>query len=96
MDLDLLQECEEAAEDLLRLQAGENQGRGIPCVRTLCVYVRRGDLGRAQQLCRKENTRLRNYPRVRGFIGLTLNDLFLREGLEPVATDYRGTTEEEY
>lgn len=87
MDLETLEECEDLARDLEELQAKENDGRGVSCVRTLCVYLRRGDLRPAQALCHNEWDKIRNYPPLALQIFDGLEELLIRERLPGLEID---------
>ncbi|MGD9684521.1 MAG: hypothetical protein AB7W16_25435 [Candidatus Obscuribacterales bacterium] len=52
------------ADELDRLQSGENQGRGVSCVRTLIFYLRRQEFDRAKAVARNESDKIRSYPEI--------------------------------
>ncbi|MCA9804114.1 MAG: hypothetical protein KC777_19230 [Cyanobacteria bacterium HKST-UBA02] len=52
------------ADELDRLQSGENQGRGVSCVRTLVFYLRRREFDRAKAVARNESDKIRSYPAI--------------------------------
>lgn len=51
-------------DDLESLQATYNQGRGITCVKTIIVYLRRNELEHATSIRRLEGDKTRSYPDV--------------------------------
>ncbi len=51
----------EAAEELDKLQAAKNDGRGVSCVRTICDYLKRGDITSALAVTFNESDKIRNY-----------------------------------
>ena len=55
------QSMQEAAEDLDKLQATKNDGRGVSCVRTICDYLKHGDITSALAVAVNESDKLRNY-----------------------------------
>ncbi|MBK9141697.1 MAG: hypothetical protein IPM23_04320 [Candidatus Melainabacteria bacterium] len=55
---------EDLAEELDRLQSGENQGRGVSCVRTLIFYLRRKEFDKAKAVARNESDKIRSYPEI--------------------------------
>jgi hypothetical protein len=48
-------------DDLERLQAAHNGGRGIACVQAIITYMRRGDLGSAQVVRQTDGDKTRVY-----------------------------------
>lgn len=55
------QSMQEAAEELDKLQATKNDGRGVSCVRTICDYLKRGDISSALAVAVNESDKLSNY-----------------------------------
>ena len=53
------------ADSLDVLQAEKNDRRGISCVRTLIVYLRRGDIDGAKAVYLNESDKIRNYPDIK-------------------------------
>jgi hypothetical protein len=60
------------ADKLDALQAAENEGRGVRCVRTVCDYLRRGNLEDAKQVAITDWDKIRNYPMVAAFLNETI------------------------
>ncbi len=52
------------ADELDALQAIENDGRGVSCVRTVCLFLRRGDLQEAKSTVNNESDKIRSYPNI--------------------------------
>lgn len=52
------------ADTLAQLQAVENNGRGISCVRSIVIYLRRGEWENAIAIRRLEGDKTRCYPKV--------------------------------
>ena len=50
------------ADKLDALQAEKNDGRGVSCVRTLIMYLRRGEIDTAKAVCLNESDKIRSYP----------------------------------
>lgn len=44
------------------LQAVQNQGRGVDCLRTVCLFLRRGEFGRARSCVLSEMDKIGMYP----------------------------------
>ena len=55
---------EKEIENLDKLQQQKNQGRGISCVRTLIMYLKRGDVDSAKAVYLNESDKIRSYPDV--------------------------------
>ncbi|MDO8558206.1 MAG: hypothetical protein Q7S09_03395 [bacterium] len=49
------------ADRLDVLQAKKNEGRGVSCIRTLIVYLRRGDIDSARAVCLNESDKIKSY-----------------------------------
>lgn len=49
------------AQTLHDMQAGKNSGRGVSCVRTICDYLKRGDISSALAVAVNESDKLSNY-----------------------------------
>lgn len=62
--IELSETLEALAEELQALQAEENGGRGISCVQTVLLYLRRGDPENAAAVLFNEWGKIRNYPRI--------------------------------
>lgn len=70
--LDRPQECrvvyvrnaDQLAQQLSELQAKQNEGRGVSCVRNLCAYLRRKDLTSAKAVVANESDKIRSYPEI--------------------------------
>jgi hypothetical protein len=62
------------ADNLDKLQASKNDGRGISCVRTLVMYLRRGDIESAKAVCLNEGDKIRNYPDIKELLETELMD----------------------
>lgn len=54
----------ELACELRQLQAPLNQGRGVSCVRTVCLFLERGDRGSARAVILNESDKIRSYPEI--------------------------------
>lgn len=65
-------ELTKIADELNKMQAMENDGRGVSCVQTVIVYLRLGDLGSAKAVCNNEGDKIRNYPKIKEYIKKTL------------------------
>ncbi len=52
-------------EQLDKLQASKNQGRGVGCVQTLIVYLRMGDLKRAKACFFNEYDKISSNPDIK-------------------------------
>lgn len=50
------------ADELFALQAKENNGRGVTCVRGVAEYLRMGDLSSARAFCFTDHDKILNYP----------------------------------
>ncbi|MDX1535896.1 MAG: hypothetical protein R3346_04015 [Candidatus Spechtbacterales bacterium] len=59
---------ETLANNLDELQASENEGRGISCVRTIAAYLRAGDKKTARAICLNESDKIRSYPEIYGLL----------------------------
>lgn len=57
------------ADLLEQLQAKENDGRGITCVRSIVSYLRQGDWESAKAIRRNEGDKTRSYPEVEKALG---------------------------
>ncbi|OGZ11196.1 MAG: hypothetical protein A2942_03725 [Candidatus Lloydbacteria bacterium RIFCSPLOWO2_01_FULL_50_20] len=53
---------ERLSSELLALQKGENNGRGIPCVEDIAQYWKMGEIESARQIAWTDNDKIRNYP----------------------------------
>ena len=62
------EEMEELAEELNKLQAVENEGRGISHIRTICTYLRRGEWDLAVNVYRTEGDKTGMYPVIKKFL----------------------------
>lgn len=52
----------QAADRLFALQAEENSGRGVSCVRAICFELRRADIDGAQAVADNDGDKIRSYP----------------------------------
>jgi len=52
------------ADELDSLQAGENSGRGVSCVRSIVAYLRRDDLSAAKAIVNNEGDKIASYPAI--------------------------------
>ena len=50
------------ASELEILQAQENEGRGVECVRSIVTYLRVGDTESARNVAYNEGDKIRSYP----------------------------------
>jgi hypothetical protein len=50
------------ADELDSLQAHENDGRGVSCVRSIVAYLRRDDLSAAKAIVNNEGDKIASYP----------------------------------
>lgn len=71
------------ADRLDSLQAVENEGRGITCVRSIVLYLRRGDWESAQAIRRNEGDKTRVYPRVEAELFAIFGDRLTGKGGGP-------------
>ena len=60
------------ADRLTRMQELENEGRGVSCVRSICTYLERGELGLAQNVATIDWDKIRNYPNLATTINIRL------------------------
>jgi hypothetical protein len=54
----------QTADLLDELQAKENRGRGVACVRSMVFLLRQGELGQAVAVANHEWDKIRNYPKI--------------------------------
>ena len=59
------------ADELERLQADKNQGRGVSCVRTIIMYLRRGGIESAISIRRTEGDKTRSYKDIERYLSET-------------------------
>ena len=52
------------------LQAQQNDGRGVSCVRDICLYLDRDDLDSAKNVTATEWDKIRQYPDIVAFFKL--------------------------
>lgn len=62
-------DCHKLSEDLRRLQAQCNQGRGLSCVGDIIMYLDNGDLHRARLVANNEFDKISGYPILANYIG---------------------------
>jgi hypothetical protein len=62
----------EMASELLELQAKENDGRGVSCVRSVCTFLSMGRLDLAENVAQIDFDKVRNYPRLATWINIHL------------------------
>lgn len=62
--IELNETLDALAEELHALQAEENEGRGISCVQTVILYLRRGDAETAAAALFNEWDKIRSYPEI--------------------------------
>lgn len=62
------EEMKEIADRLDELQSVENDGRGISHIRSVIVYLRRGDYDSANNVRRVEGDKTRSYPAIGEYI----------------------------
>jgi hypothetical protein len=84
--LELLEDLEGFSNELDALQREENDGRGVSCIRTLLVYLRRGDLSAARAIINNEFDKIRNYPNIKDKIW-ELDTVFAKEVGWPLEED---------
>jgi len=60
------------ANRLEELQSTKNEGRGVSCVQTLIVYLRRGDIDSAKAVYLNKGDKIRNYPDIKELIEIEL------------------------
>lgn len=53
--------ADELAGALDQLQASKNDGRGVSCVQTICLFLRRGELTAARAVVNNEADKIRRY-----------------------------------
>lgn len=58
----------EQIDELDRLQAAHNDGRGISCVRSILIYLREGDIESAITIRCTEGDKIRQYKDVKDFL----------------------------
>lgn len=56
------------ANELDILQAKENEGRGISCVKTIVAYLKMGKLEDARTICHTEHDKIVSYPTIKNFL----------------------------
>lgn len=79
-DNDPIPNVDELADLLDELQAKENDGRGVSCVRQVVLYLRRGDIGSATRGARHDHDKIRSYPEIEKLvIGNILNTAWDRK-----------------
>lgn len=61
-------DCHKLSEDLRRLQAQCNQGRGLSCVGDIIMYLDKGDLHRARLVAINEFDKISGYPVLANYI----------------------------
>ena len=59
---------EKLADELDRLQAPKNDGRGVSCVQTIVIYLRLGKLAESRAICWNELDKIRNYPEIKAWL----------------------------
>lgn len=50
------------ADTLEEFQKTKNDGRGISCVQTIIMYLRRNEVDKTKAVCLNESDKLRSYP----------------------------------
>jgi len=59
---------EDKINKLNELQAKENNGRGISCIRTIINCLKNDEYEDALACCFNENDKIRNYPKVQKYL----------------------------
>ena len=59
---------EEQINKLDKLQAQENDGRGVSCIRSIISYLRRGQYNDGLTCCFTDSDKIRNYPEIYTFM----------------------------
>ena len=59
---------EKLADTLDQLQAKENNGRGVSCVRGIVSELRRYNLSGAQAIANNEYDKIRSYPEIKAVV----------------------------
>ena len=62
----------EVAQKLFDLQAQENEGRGISCVRQVVDELRRGDIEGARIIADMDGDKLRSHPKIENYLEETI------------------------
>lgn len=57
-------ELAELANTLTELDSKENGGRGVSCVKTIIMYLQRGDIESVKAVMLNEGDKIRNYPEI--------------------------------
>ena len=65
----------EIADKLNELQKTKNDGRGISCVKTICHYLKLGQIESAKQVARTDGDKLCQYSDIRIFIHTNLTPI---------------------
>ena len=55
---------DELANTLTELDSKENGGRGVSCVKTIIMYLQRGDIESVKAVMLNEGDKIRNYPEI--------------------------------
>jgi hypothetical protein len=53
-----------AANTLHKMQLDKNNGKGINCIQTICLYLHRQDFESAKSVCENEFDKIRNHPEI--------------------------------
>ncbi len=62
--LEKIAHWQELASRLEVLQAEENLGMGVSCVRSIAMYLRKGDVESALAVVNTDHDKIRNYPSI--------------------------------
>lgn len=68
------------ADQLDKLQKNENEGRGVSCVKTIILYLKRGEIDTAKAVCNNEGDKISNYEEIKQFL---ISSLFKNESDHP-------------
>lgn len=75
-----IDQYKDLADQLDNLQKNENEGRGISCVRTIILYLNRGEIDTAKAVCKNEGDKISNYEEIKQFL---VANLFKNESDHP-------------
>lgn len=70
---------ETLANELEKMQADANRGRGVSCVQTMVAYLRQDNFRSACAVARNESDKLWQYPAIRKYIHYNLTPIGYQE-----------------
>ena len=83
----------ELADKLDGLQKNKNSGRGVSCVQTLVIYLRKGDAQSAKAVCWNEADKIVNYPDIRRILQ---KELFLGDDDKDIPPHFKASSDKLY